>query len=66
MTRPTVWISVMEAATRLAVTHQTVRNLIARGKLKAKKLGGFGPYQFTVVDARSVTRLAKERADARR
>ncbi len=56
------WISVQEAAARLAVAHQTVRNLVARKKLRAKKLGGFGPYKFTVVDAASVKRVARERA----
>ncbi len=33
----TVWVSVMEAAARLGVTHQTVRNWLAAGRLKGKK-----------------------------
>jgi len=53
-----IWISVMEAARLLKITHQTVRNWLATGKLKGKKLKPFG---FQVVDLASV-----ERARARR
>ncbi|HYL56524.1 MAG TPA: helix-turn-helix domain-containing protein [Gemmatimonadales bacterium] len=62
----TIWISVMEAATRLGKTHQTVRNWLASGKLKGTKLGG-----FQLVDAASVARkqtktaARKERTRAR-
>jgi excisionase family DNA binding protein len=57
----TVLISVMEAASRLGVTHQTVRNWLAKGKLKGEKLGG-----FQLVDAVSVEKQLKERAHASR
>ena len=53
----------MEAAARLKVTHQTVGNWIATGRLKGRTLALFG---FQVVDAASVERHAKERADAGR
>ena len=55
----TVWISVMEAATRLKVTHVTVRNWLATGKLKGTKLGG-----FQLVDAASL-RGARAKRGAR-
>ena len=50
----TVWIRVMEAATRLGVTHQTVRNWLAKLKLKGTKLGG-----FQLVDAASVEKAGR-------
>jgi excisionase family DNA binding protein len=56
-----IWISVMEAASRLERTHQTVRNWLATKKLKGTKLGG-----FQLVDAASVEKARKERARARR
>ena len=62
----TVWISVMEAAARLGVTHQTVHNWLATRKLKGKK---FPPFNLQVVDASSVNKAVqerKERARARR
>lgn len=52
------WISVMEAARLLKVSHQTVHNWLAAAKLKGKKLEPFG---FQVVSLASV-----ERARARR
>jgi len=57
----TAWISVAEAATRLSVTRLTVYNLLTRKKRKGTKLGG-----FQLVDARSVEKVQKERADASR
>ena len=59
--RMTVWISVMEAASRLEVTHQTIRNWIATKKLKGTKLGG-----FQLVDAASVEKARKGSARASR
>lgn len=56
-----VWISVMEAATQLTVSHQTVRNWIATRRLRGKKLA---PFNFQVVNATDVARLRRERADA--
>jgi hypothetical protein len=57
------WITVMEAAARLKVTHQTVRNWIATGQLKGKK---FPPFGFQAVDAESVEQKLKEKAGASR
>jgi hypothetical protein len=56
------WISVMEAAARLRVTHQTIRNWMAVGKLQGKK---FPPFGFQAVNAADVERLRRERTDAR-
>ena len=47
----TTWISVMEAAARLKITHQTVRNWLATGKLPGTKLPPLG---VQVVDAASL------------
>jgi len=58
-----VWISVSEAALRLAVTHTSIRNWIATKKLTGKKLP---PLNFWVVSATSVERIRKERAGADR
>jgi hypothetical protein len=55
------WISVMEAAALLKVTHQTIRNWVAVGKLRGKKLP---PFQFHVISVADVERLLRERADA--
>jgi hypothetical protein len=55
------WVSVMEAAARLKVTHQTIRNWIAVGSLRGKRLP---PFQFHVVNAADVERLRRGRADA--
>ena len=46
-----VCISVQEAARRLAVTHTSVHNWVAKGKLRGKKLPPLG---FWAVDARAV------------
>jgi hypothetical protein len=57
-----VWISVMEAATRLRVAHMTVRNLVARGRVRGKKLP---PFMYLVVRATDVARVARERRRTR-
>lgn len=54
----TVWVSVMEAALLLKVTHQTVRNWLAAGRLRGRKLR---PFNFQVVDLRSVERARAAR-----
>ncbi len=60
----TMWISVMQAAERLRVTHQTVRNWLATGKLRGTKLPPLG---IQVVDAASLRDArAKRWARARR
>lgn len=55
------WLSVMQAAARLKVTHQTIRNWLAVGKLRGKKLP---PFDLQVVSAADIERLCRERAHA--
>lgn len=55
------WLSVMEAAARLKVTHQTIRNWLATGKPRGKKLP---PFNLQVVSAGDVARVCQERVHA--
>lgn len=48
----------MQAAALLKVTHQTVHNWLAAGRLRGRKLR---PFNLQVVDARSVERARAAR-----
>ena len=53
-------ITVKDAAQRLGVTPQRIRQLVRSGELKATRVG----MRTLVIDARSLNRLTEKRAQA--